>query len=169
MTSLAKVLRTVATNLGDAAVGSYSLAGAPTPIPTLVIPPSGFLPVVDCGDLLIVSPLLGQAVMQGPPAQCAIVMRANLSVTVTRCVANLTDIGTPASQTELTADALSLADDVSTIFYGLTGACRNGTLWKGFDGLGCADTTFGDWRPGASGGIGWFTLNIGLNISAALL
>lgn len=169
MTSLAKVLRTVATNLGDAAIASYSLADSPRPIPSLVIPPTGFLPVVDCPDLLIVSALAGQATMQGSPAQCAIVMRANLSVTVTRCVANLTDIGTPASRTALTADALSLADDVSTIFYGLTGACRNGTLWSGFDDLGCADTTFGDWRPGASGGIGWFTLSLGLNVSAALL
>ena len=170
MTSVARTLRTLLQNLGDACVNSYSLiADAPIPVPSLVIPPSGPAVPVDCGDLLIVACTSVTSAFQGPPEACAIVMQANLSVTVTRCVPNLTDFGHVANRTLLTDAALSLADDVSTLFYGVTGQCRAGTLWTGFAELGCESTRFRDFRPGAGGDIAWFTWNVSIDLTSPLL
>lgn len=170
MTSVAKTLATLEIDLANACVAAYSLiADAPLPVPTVVIPPSGVAPVLDCGNLLVVNCTQVTSAFQGPPEACAIVMQANLAVTVTRCIVNLTDFGKPAGRTELTDDGLGLADDVSTLFYGVTAACRAGTLWSGFAELSCADTSFRAFRPGASGGIGWFTWDIVVNVTAPLV
>lgn len=169
MSSVALVLRTLEENLADACLTSYaSITDAPLPVPAVVIPPSGPVPVIDCGDLLIVQCVSVTSAFQGPPEACAIVMQANLTVTVTRCIPNLTDWGVPASQAALTASGRSLARDVATLFYGLTGQCRAGLLWSGFRELGCADTAFREFRPGASGGVGWFTWNIAVKVTSDL-
>lgn len=169
MTSVAKTVSTLLSNLGDACVAAYgSIASAPLPVPALVIQPAGTLAITDCGDLLIVRAASIATAFQGSPQQCALVMVANLEVTVTRCIPNLTDWGAAASQAELTAAALALADDVSTLWYGLAGACRAGTLWAGFADLGCADTSFGPARPGGSGGVGFWTFPVSVNVTANL-
>lgn len=166
---MAVTLRTLEENLGDACVAAYgTVTGAPLPVPALVIPPSGSSVVVDCGDLLIVRAASVSSAFQGPPEKCALVMVANLEVTVTRCIPNLTDWGHPATQAELTAAGLSLADDVSTLWYGVAQACQAGTLWAGFADLGCADTQFRAWTPGASGGIGWWSWQVSVNVTGPL-
>lgn len=169
LAALALTLRTLEQNLGAAAVAAYSAEGAPLPVPTLVIPPAGAAPVIDCGDLLLVTTTSVTSAFIGPPERCAIVMQANLAVTVTRCIPNLKPSGNVADNDELTIASLSLADDISTLFYGVTTACRNGTLWAGFLDLDCSSTHFRDARPGASGGIGWFTWAIGVDVASSLL
>lgn len=170
MTDIATTLRVLLENLGAACINAYAtVAGAPLEVPDLVIPPTGPAPVTDCGNLLIVNMTSLTSAFQGPPENCAIVPQANLAVTVTRCIANLDAWGKPAGREALTADALSLADDVSTLWYGVTNACRAGTLWAGFQELGCQDTKFRDFRPGASGGIGWFTWSLSVDLSTAIL
>lgn len=170
MTDIAKTLRTLLCNLGDACIGAYStVPGAPLEVPDLVIPPTGPAPVIDCGNLLIVACTSVTSAFQGPAENCALVLQANLSVTVTRCVSNLDNWGRPADRTAMTKDALGLADDVSTLWYGVAGACKAGTLWTGFTELGCEDTIFRDMRPGAGGGIAWYTWAITVDLSAAIL
>lgn len=157
-------------DLADGCINSYlSIDDSPKPVPSPVIPPTGILPVVDCGNLLIVACPSVTSAFQGPVERCALVMQANLTVTVSRCVANLTDWGHPASQSELTADGLLLAQDVSTLWYGLTGQCRQGLLWKSFADLDCSSTRFRDMRPGASGGIAWVTWQISVDLATSLL
>lgn len=169
MTSVAKAVSTLLTNLGAACVAAYgSIASAPLPVPSLVVQPAGTLAVTDCGDLLIVRAASIATAFTGSPQQCALVMVANLEATVTRCIPNLTDWGSAAAQADLTAAALALADDVSTLWYGLAGACRAGTLWAGFTDIGCEETTFGPARPGASGDIGFWTLPVSVTVGSGL-
>lgn len=170
MTAVSLMLRSALEDLGDACVNSYlSIADSPKPVPSLVIPPMGVLPVLDCGNLLVVGVTSVTSAFQGLPERCALVMQANLSVTVTRCVENLTDFGRPATQAALTTDGLLLANDASTLFYGVTGQCRDGLLWKSFTDLGCESTRFRDMRPGASGGIGWLTWSLSVDLATSLL
>lgn len=167
MTSVAKTVRTLLQNLGDAAVASYSsVADSPRPIPALVIQQTNGQPVTDCRDTLIANAVSVVPMVVGDP--CALVMQANLAVTVVRCIPNLTDAGNAADAADQDVAALSLTDDLSTLWYGLTAACRAGTLWPGFVELSCADTTFTGTRPGASGGLGWWTLAIRVNVTAPL-
>lgn len=170
MASVSVLLRTLMEDLGDACVNSYlSIGDAPLPVPSLVIPPSGPAPVISCGNLLIVSVASITSSFQGPPENCALVMQANLQVTVSRCVANITDWGQSASQTDLTTDGLLLAQDVSTLWYGLAEQCRLGLLWKSFGDLSCQSTRFRDMRPGASGGIAWFTWQVSVDLTSPLI
>lgn len=168
MTSVSQVLRALTKDLADAAIESYlSIDGAPLPVPSPLIPPMGQIPTIDCGDLLIVGVTSTTQAFQGLAERCALVLQANLNVTVTRCIANLTDFGNVASRSQLTSDGLSLADDESTLWYGITEQCRLGMLWKSFDDLGCESTRFREIRPGASGGIGWLTWQISVDVAAA--
>lgn len=170
MASVSTLLRTLLEDLGDACVNSYlSITESPKPVPSLIIPPSGPLPVLDCGGLLVVAVQSVTSAFQGPSEKCALVMQANLTVTVTRCISNLTDFGRPATQTALTTDGLLLAEDVSTLWYGLSEQCRLGTLWKSFTDLGCDSTRFREMRPGASGGIGWFQWAISVDFTSPLI
>lgn len=170
MPSVAKTVSTLLDNLGDACVAAYgSITDAPLPVPALVVQPAGTAAVTDCGDLLIVRASSIATAFTGPPAQCALVMVANLEVTVTRCIPNLTDWGSSATQADLTASALALADDMSTLWYGLAAACRAGTLWAGFADLGCEDTSFGPARPGASGDIGFWTFPVSVTVGSGLV
>lgn len=167
--SSALIVRAVLTDLRDAAIAAYgNVADAPLPVPTPRVPPSGQSVVTDCGDLLLVNCTGITSAFQGPPEQCAIVMQVNASVTVTRCIPNLTNQGRPAPNATQTAAALSLADDLTTVYLGLVTACQAGTLWGSFDGLGCGDTKFRNGVPGASGGIGWWTVPVQVNLTRPL-
>lgn len=169
MTAVSLVLRSLLEDLADGCVNSYlSITDSPKPVPSPLIPPSGILVPIDCGNLLIVACTSVTSAFQGPPERCALVMQANLSVTVTRCVENLTDFGRPATQAALTEDGLLLAQDVSTLWYGLTGQCQQNLLWKSFADLDCGSTRFRDMRPGASGGIAWFTWQISVDLATSL-
>lgn len=170
MTAVSLVLRSLLEDLADGCINSYrSIADSPKPVPSPVIPPMGTLATLDCGNLLVVGATSVTSAFQGPGERCAIAMQANLSVTVTRCVENLTDFGRPATQAALTEDGLLLAQDVSTLWYGLTGQCQQGLLWKSFADLDCGSTRFRDMRPGASGGIAWFTWQISVDLATSLL
>lgn len=165
----ARLSRVCATNLRDACIAAYStVAEAPSPTPSPVIHHDGIVPTIDAGDLLIVQVTSITSAFQGPPELCAIVPQVNLTATVTRCVPNLTSFGRVADHERLSDGALGLADDASTLWEGVTAACRAGTLWAGFVDLSCADTTFRDARPGAGGGIGWFSWAVSVKVTAPL-
>jgi len=169
VTISALVVRGVLTDWRDAAIAAYSnVSDAPLPIPTPNVPPTGQSPVIDCGDLLLVNCTGITSAFQGPPENCAIVMQVNASVTVTRCIPNLTNQGKPAPKIDQTVSALSLADDLTTVWIGLVHACQSGTLWNSFDGIGCGDTKFRNAIPGASGGVGWWTIPVQVNITRPL-
>lgn len=169
MTVSALIVRAVLTDLRDAAIAAYSnVSDAPLPIPTPNVPPTGQSVVIDCGDLLLVNCTGLTSAFQGPSEMCAIVMQVNANVTVTRCIPNLTNQGKPAPKVDQTVAALSLADDLTTVWLGLVHACQAGTLWGSFDGLGCGDTVFRNATPGASGGIGWFTIPVQVRITRPL-
>lgn len=170
MASVSIVLRALLEDLADGCVNSYlSIDGSPRPVPSVVIPPSGPAQTLDCGDLLIVSFVNVTSAFQGTSERCAVVMQANLQITVTRCVENLTDWGRPASQTALSSDGLLLSEDVATLWYGLSEQCRLGLLWKSFVDLGCDGTRFREMRPGASGGIAWFTWAVSVDMGSPLI
>lgn len=165
----ALVIRALLTDLRDASIAAYTnVPNAPLPIPTPCVPPSGQAPVIDCPDLLLVNCTGITSAFQGPPELCAIVLQAQLQVTVTRCIPNLTNQGKAAPKVDQTVAALSLADDATTLFLGLVTACQNGTLWGSFVNLGCGDTQFRAGRPGAGGGIGWWSLPVTVNMTGTL-
>lgn len=160
MTSPALLGRTLAENLRDACLAAYDdLADAPSK-PTGVIHHDGPAPTIDCGDLLVVQLASLTSAFQGPVEACAIVPQFTFVVTVTRCIPNLDDWGRVAEHDDLTDAALSLADDASVLQAGVTARCAAGTLWAGVSDIGCRDTQFRDMRPGASGGIGWWTWTV---------
>lgn len=161
----------IASSLGEDLLAScleaYDAAGSP-PVPAGLLHHDGPAPTIDCGDLLIVQLVSLTSAFQGPPEACAIVPRFTYSVTVTRCIPNLNDWGSVAGDAELTAAAVALADDAMTLWAGVTADCKAGTLWVSVPSLECADTQFRDMRPGAQGGIGWWTWTVVVAATANL-
>lgn len=157
----ANVVRALLSNLRDAALNAYdTVSGAPLPKPLPVVPPTGPAVPIDCGGLLVVQCASITSAFQGPAEMCAIVMKANLAVTVTRCIPNLDNYGRLAEAQTLTAAGLALGDDLSTLWSGLTSACAANTLWSSFPLMKCGDTVFRDAVPGAGGGIAWWKIPV---------
>jgi hypothetical protein len=170
MTSLSQVIPALLRDLGAGALGAYTdVADGPLPVPELVIHHDGPAPTIDCGDLLIVTPTALTSAFQGSVENCAYVLQVGMSVTITRCVPNLQPSGETAENEDLTAAALGLAGDISTLWYGLIGRCRADTLFTSFAGIMCGDVSWHDGRPGVGGGIGWWTLPVTVTVGAPLL
>ncbi len=168
--SVTQIVPALLTDLRDAAASAYDSPdpSIPVPVPTAVIRHEGPATTVDKPNLLVASLVSLGLAFAGPPEQCATVLRPTLNLTVTRNLPNHDQQGNTAPEDDLLFAGLSLAADISLLWYTLTTACRAGNLWSSFLELDCADTHFGDARPGASGGIGWWTFPITVAVTAPL-